>query len=132
MSTADVNGDGHRDVIAAVTSSEWNDETLEIESLVLVFHGSATGLPSGGIASAATRLESPSFFGFQAVSGAGDVNGDGYDDLIASDPSDEAVYVFHGSATGVPSGGVEVAAATLIEDESGIRLLERAFRQPAT
>jgi hypothetical protein len=76
-SAGDVNDDGFADIIVGASLY---DGDLEDEGAAFVYHGSASGLPSspswvepGG--------QTSSFFG-SAVAGAGDVDGDGYDDAI--------------------------------------------------
>lgn len=100
----DVNGDGYDDVVVGAYSyGGWNDY-----GHVDVFYGSLTGLPalpSWGI----DGTQNNSYFGWD-VNTAGDVNGDGYDDVIvgtylwANGNMDEgAAWVYHGSATGLPA-----------------------------
>ena len=90
------------------------------EGAAFVFLGSASGIADGGPGTAATRLESGDEGGELGVSvaGAGDVNGDGYDDVIVGTQSyaqvgGDAAYLFVGGASGVASGGPETAAARL-------------------
>jgi hypothetical protein len=74
--------------------------------VAFVFLGSASGIANGNPATAAARLESDqnnAGFGF-AVAAAGDVNGDGFPDLIVGAPNydnpqtDEgAAFVFYGN-----------------------------------
>ncbi|MFN7147658.1 MAG: FG-GAP repeat domain-containing protein, partial [Myxococcota bacterium] len=97
LATADVNGDGFADVVVGA------DNYLAGDGAVFVFHGAASGLG----ATAATRLDppstSPGAFGWN-IADAGDVNGDGYDDVLVSGTSGgatEVVSVFHGSAAGL-------------------------------
>ncbi len=120
----DVNGDGYADVIVGALSY---DATLPDSGAAFVFHGSATGIANGNPTTAETQLESvqgSAQFG-RSVSGAGDVNGDGYADVIVSAPlydagsTDEgAAFVFHGSATGIADGNPATAAAQLESNQA--------------
>ena len=99
-SAGDVNADGYSDVIVGAryfTNGQTN------EGAAFVYHGSATGLNST-IQSTLEINVANAFFG-SSVASAGDVNGDGYSDVIVSAPQATpggcAAYVFHGSAAGV-------------------------------
>jgi hypothetical protein len=87
----DVNGDGYADVL--VGALQWNSG----KGRAYVFLGAA-----GGVASTPDRtleVEGTSGLG-HSVSGAGDLNGDGYADLIVNaSPKPPAVYVFPGGNT---------------------------------
>lgn len=99
----DVNGDGYDDVIVGATSYSENDS---YEGAAFVYMGSASGLGT----LAAWRADgggSYDSFGWAAGTG-GDVNGDGYDDVIVGAGSysngedyEGSAYVFHGSAAGL-------------------------------
>ena len=101
-SAGDVNGDGYSDVI--VGAIEYDNGATS--GKVYVYFGSATGLS----ATPAWTMESDqadAFFGC-SVSSAGDVNGDGYSDVIvgASNYSngqagEGRAYVFLGSVSGL-------------------------------
>jgi hypothetical protein len=63
-----------------------------------------------------------------SVSSAGDVNGDGYADVIVGAPSytrgqnqEGAAFVYLGSAAGIPSGNAASAQAILESDQAGAR-----------
>jgi hypothetical protein len=91
----DVNGDGYADVII---------RTSEFTPYAFVLHGGPAGPASGlissngGVQSATLVAGAASiFFGFNPpVSGAGDVDGDGFADVLVGNGS-SGVYVFRGS-----------------------------------
>lgn len=98
-SAGDVNGDGYGDVVVGAPGS------FSPAGEVYVFHGSASGV-SGTAASPAWNAEGESgaWLG-SSLSAAGDVNGDGYGDIIVGSPGAKnyagMVYIFHGSGRGV-------------------------------
>ncbi len=104
VSTAgDVNGDGYSDVIVGAINYD-NGETDE--GRAFVYHGSASGLSATANWTAEGNQVNAVFGG--RVSTAGDVNGDGYSDVIIAaahydnGQSEEGrVYVYHGSASGL-------------------------------
>ncbi|MCE7066293.1 FG-GAP-like repeat-containing protein [Dyadobacter sp. CY326] len=107
----DVNGDGYSDV--AVCARAYDNGQAN-EGVVFIYHGSAAGLNVNPVLIEQNQPES--MFGFCAT-GAGDVNGDGYSDLVVGartydkGQTDEgAVFVYHGSAL-----GLNTAAATILE-----------------
>jgi hypothetical protein len=120
----DVNGDGFADVIVGAP----NYDAGEIdEGAAFVFLGSASGIPDGNPATAATQLESnqaDAYLG-RSVSGAGDVNGDGYADVIvgaiyydAGEIDEGAAFVFLGSPSGIADGNPATAATQLESDQA--------------
>jgi hypothetical protein len=102
-SAGDVNGDGFGDV---VVGANLFDGGLPDEGAAFVYLGSATGL-STTAAWTAEGQQAYAWFGV-SVAGAGDVNGDGWSDVVvgaqqASNPQIEEgrAFVFHGSPTGL-------------------------------
>jgi hypothetical protein len=104
-SAGDVNGDGFDDVI--VGAPHYHDGTVEV-GRAYVFHGSATGISRTVTWTADGRQENEQF-GW-SVASAGDVNGDGYDEVIVGAPyfGDEEggedvgrANLYYGSATGL-------------------------------
>ncbi|MFZ1320725.1 MAG: FG-GAP-like repeat-containing protein [Ignavibacteria bacterium] len=95
----DVNGDGYGDVIIG---APYFDNGQTNEGRAYVFHGSATGVST--FANWIKENDTAgSYFG-NSVATAGDINGDGYSDVIIGAPdwnSTGKAYVFHGSATGL-------------------------------
>ena len=100
--------DGYADVIVGAYHYDAGETG---EGAAFVFLGSASGIvASGNPSNAASQLESDQasvFFGL-SVAGAGDVNGDGYSDIIVGAPyydngeADEGrAFVYHGSSTGL-------------------------------
>jgi len=102
-SAGDVNGDGYEDVIVG---AEAYDNGQIDEGRAFVFSGSAGGLGSTPDWRAESNLTS-AYFG-NAVASAGDVNGDGYDDVIVGasgythgQDKEGRAYVYYGSAGGL-------------------------------
>jgi hypothetical protein len=102
----DVNGDGYTDVIIGAPNYDANPPSDSDDGKVFVYYGSASGLsPSPNW----TRLinQDHAWYG-RSVATAGDVNGDGFDDIIIGAPQfdhpqhDEGmVFAFYGSARGL-------------------------------
>ena len=102
-SAGDVNGDGYSDV---VVGAPFYDNGLTDEGAAFVYHGSAAGITT----TIQTQLEGNQINAHMgtSVASAGDVNGDGYSDVIVGAPfydnvqTDEgAAFVYHGSAAGI-------------------------------
>jgi hypothetical protein len=132
-SAGDVNGDGFDDIIVGAAYSNAHDDAEAGTSYVIFGH-------AGGFYPVVNVDELDGTNGFRidgaeagdrlgiAVSGAGDVNGDGYDDLlvatqlggntIPSSPNAGQVYVLFGSGTGFAST-IDLASLTASE---GVRL----------
>ncbi|MEW5988264.1 MAG: integrin alpha [Chloroflexota bacterium] len=99
----DVNGDGYDDVIVGAVSY---DNGQQDEGRALVYHGSAAGLSATANWTAESD-QAYAYFGRSAAA-AGDVNGDGYDDVIVGaygydngQSLEGRAYVYYGSATGL-------------------------------
>jgi hypothetical protein len=106
VSTAgDVNGDGFGDVIVGVP---WFSNGQSYEGRACVYHGSASGLlPTAAFTPESNQANA--HYG-SAVATAGDVNGDGYADVIVGaplftngQPEEGRAWVYHGSASGLIS-----------------------------
>jgi hypothetical protein len=122
----DVNDDGYADVIVGVP---YYDAGQPGEGAAFVFLGRANGILNGNPTTASARLESnqaDAQMGW-SVAGAGDVNGDGYADVIvgahlytAGQFQEGAAFVFLGSATGVANGNPATAAARLESNQENV------------
>jgi MYXO-CTERM domain-containing protein len=101
VSTAgDVNGDGFDDIVVGASLADGRGAAY-------VYHGSATGLQLTSELSLNRPNDTVDHNLGWAVSGGGDLNGDGFSDVLVSDPNDDtngprsgAVFVYWGSATG--------------------------------
>ncbi|MCI0635917.1 MAG: integrin alpha, partial [Actinobacteria bacterium] len=93
----DVNGDGYDDVIVG---APLYDNSPTNEGRVFVHLGSPSGLSPIAAWTAQNSAVFSATFG-EAVSSAGDVNGDGYADVIVGAPGAGGAYVYHGSPTGL-------------------------------
>jgi hypothetical protein len=97
----DVNGDGLGDI--AVGAPNATVKSVTGVGRIYVFHSNATGFDTtpalldggGGMTSQFATL----------VFSAGDVNGDGYGDLAATNAAGDA-FIFHGGANGIPNGAM--------------------------
>jgi hypothetical protein len=97
----DVNGDGYSDILLG---ARYYGQSYE--GAVFVYHGSKDGI-TGGYASMLKSNQADAWFGI-AVASAGDVNGDGYSDIMIgcewydNGQTDEGlVFIYHGGAEGI-------------------------------
>jgi hypothetical protein len=96
----DVNGDGYADVLVGVPLF---DEEAADEGKAFVYHGSASGLatiPARALPDSG-QCSAQELWG-RSVATAGDVNGDGFADVIIGSSSGGRVYLYRGSASGLP------------------------------
>ena len=122
QTAGDVNGDGYDDVIVG---APYYDSGQEYEGKAFVYHGSAIGLSFQADWTAEANL-AWAMFGY-SVSTAGDVNRDGYDDVIVGAPQfsngqayEGVAFVYHGSAAGLSSGPVRLLEMNQDEAVFGI------------
>ncbi len=117
LAVANVNGDAYDDLIIGVPR---HTNGQSIEGKVYVFYGSAAGFNDAGADGIAHPIDAnwkaesdvaSSQFGY-AVAQAGRVNNDAYDDIIIGAPyftngqsGEGAIFMFHGSATGLLVAG---------------------------
>jgi hypothetical protein len=99
----DVNGDGYSDVIVG---AQYYDNGQSDEGRAFVYHGSASGLSVTPNWTAESD-QANAFFGY-SVATAGDVNGDGFSDVIVGafycdngQANEGRAFVYHGSAGGL-------------------------------
>jgi hypothetical protein len=95
----DVNGDGYDDLLVGVPG---------VGSGPMLFWGSATGINAA--ASLAFDVGTTDDYGFGfAVANAGDVNGDGFQDVIVTEGDGARIHVFTGDDSGLASAPVLLA-----------------------
>ena len=120
-SAGDVNGDGFDDVIVGAQD---NDEGLSNAGAAYVVFGAASGITAVDLVDIANGTGGFKIIGEAAddragrsVSAAGDVNGDGFDDVIvgafgndAGETNAGAAYVVFGAASGITSVNLDAIA----------------------
>jgi hypothetical protein len=96
-SAGDVNGDGYADVVVGAHYAGF-----DLEGKIYVYHGTSSGLTTTNVYS--TTVDEEFAYLGAAVASAGDVNGDGYADVLACATRYRApgrVYVYHGGSGGL-------------------------------
>ncbi len=120
-SAGDVNGDGFDDVIVGAPTYSSGQGSWGRAYLYL---GSATGL-SATPAWVVAGSEAAGWFG-HAVAGVGDVNGDGFDDVIVGAYGQSggagAVYGYYGSPAGLPASPSWIGAGQAVPGLFGYAL----------
>lgn len=113
----DVNGDGYSDVIVSAPNFD-NGQTDE--GRVYVYHGSPAGLNASANWTAESDVAGATL-GYE-VNTAGDVNGDGYSDIVVGatgytngQTNEGAAFMWYGSATGLGANGTPANADWAVE-----------------
>jgi hypothetical protein len=103
IGVGDVNGDGYDDVMVGI---RLYDHGQVDEGAVFVYYGSAAGLSTTPSWTAEGNQSNAHFS--ESLGTAGDVNGDGYDDIIVGaryydngQPDEGAAFAYYGSAAGL-------------------------------
>lgn len=141
--TGDINGDGFDDIIVGAPLT--NTAGLPASGAAYIFLGGPSGITATSPANANSVLESRQIRAWLGhdVAGAGDVNGDGFDDVIVGAPlygqpfnppipnqgsgQQGAAFVFLGSASGLVGNSPADAHATLVPVSDGAPSQIRAF-----
>jgi len=123
----DVNGDGFDDLIVGAinfdkTNQQWPGAGADpyFEGAAMLFHGGPNGIARPTVPNRIVEGGTLQSHMGEIVAGAGDVNRDGFDDVIVgapgyptSDPlllaQEGAAFVFHGSATGITATAAQQA-----------------------
>lgn len=105
LTTGDVNGDGYADVAVGADACPGGTS----QGCSYIFHGSASGIASQGAATANTIILGQSAGDKFGILTLGDMNGDGYADLMIGgssfNSSQGRAYIFYGSVLILSSTG---------------------------
>jgi len=99
----DLDSDGYDDIVVA---AQWDDDNGSNAGAIYIFYGGAFGVdPASETKLVALDGSSNAWYGY-SVAGAGDVDGDGYDDLIVgaalwAEDEAGAAYLYFGGPSGV-------------------------------
>mgnify|MGYP002631426321 CR=1 FL=1 len=109
----DINGDGTDDLVVGASG---NSDVDTGAGAVYVYYGSATGLVDETKLTASDGAAGDDYG--TDIDGAGDLDNDGYDDLIIGSPGDDdngldsgSVYIYYGSSTGILTTHDKVTAS---------------------
>ena len=112
----DIDGDGYADVLVGVP---FDDDNGTSSGSVYVYYGSSSGIDSASEDKlVASDGAADDYFGW-SVTGAGDVDGDGYADVLVGAYKDEdngsdsgSAYVYYGSSTGIDGASEDKLVAS--------------------
>jgi hypothetical protein len=107
ITDADFNGDGHKDLLVGIPH---DDDGGSNAGSLRVFPGSSIGLSSAAVATIHGASDSENLGLYTYRFGVGDLNGDGYDDLVVGIPTDDTtgtdsgkIIVYMGSSSYLPT-----------------------------
>lgn len=109
----DVNGDGYSDVVIGSAAYDLAGGGLD-HGRIWVFHGSSTGLSLSPDWTADGELLHEGSFGYSVATG-GDVDGDGFDDLVTiqqTSATQQGLRVWRGGSTGLATTMTSIPSPT--------------------
>jgi hypothetical protein len=101
----DVNGDGYADILMSAFTTEFG---ISKDGKVYLYYGTGSGITNAPVWTGVSNQDASNFG--EAVANAGDVNGDGFADIIVGAPrysngeeNEGAAFVYFGTPGGLPS-----------------------------